>query len=343
MFRACIDDARRRPPGRAGGGDQAPHRMEQKRAGPARRIEHPLLQRLLHGRRDDPRGEPVRRVIFPQVVALVRIDQAFIQDFQHVGFDVRQAEAGGLQRDVTHQIRPGRQPQGPVEEIGFHRAQYALVRQRAARQQRRGVGYRQVQHARGDRLYDNGQVGVLQEQRIVADVLAIGFTQQPVPQLPLQPHLGMVAQFGPQRLQRHAAAAEDHAVATKGLRHHAWLRHEIRRVGEQQFQPGQQLVPTLRVSGIPRQFPQRAVAQHIGDERGAVGCQPGHRTRTSGPPSGIGEVIRHAREHVVQFAPQVALQLDDRGAPHRVDAATAVQQIDLVTDFLIRRVEARPQ
>jgi hypothetical protein len=39
----------------------------------------------------------------------------------------------------------------------------------------------QIQHSRGDGFYDHRQVGVLEEQRILADWRAVGFTQQAVP------------------------------------------------------------------------------------------------------------------------------------------------------------------
>ena len=45
------------------------------------------------------------------------------------------------------------------------------------------------------------------------------------------------------------------------------------------------------------------------------------------------EIIGQAGMHIAKFAAQVALQLDDGRAPHRVDAAAAVQQIDLLADL----------
>jgi len=100
---------------------------------------------------------------------------------------------------------------------------------------------------------------------------------------------------------------------------------------------------SLGVGRVAGQLLQRTLTQRVSDEGCAVRREAGHRARAARARGGIGEVGRHTREHVVQLFPQVAFQLDDRGAPHRVDAAAAVQQIDLVRNLLMRRGEAGVQ
>ncbi len=112
---------------------------------------------------------------------LLRIDQALVQHFQHIGLDVGQPEPGGLRRHLPHQGRSRRSLERPIEEVRLDRAQDALVGQPAAGEQARRVVHRQIQHAGGDRLDHDRQVGVLQEQRILADILAVRLAQQPVP------------------------------------------------------------------------------------------------------------------------------------------------------------------
>jgi len=94
-------------------------------------------------------------------VPLVRVDQAFVQDFQHVRLDIAQAEPGDFPRHLAHQVHARLQLQRPVEEIRLDRAEDALVRQGAAGQQGGGVVNRQVQHPRRDRFHHDREIGVL--------------------------------------------------------------------------------------------------------------------------------------------------------------------------------------
>lgn len=84
--------------------DQAAQRMEQEGPRAAGRIEHTLFQRSRDRRRDDPRRQPVGRVVFAEVVTLVGIDQALIETLEHVDLDVAQSEAQRLRGERAHQV-----------------------------------------------------------------------------------------------------------------------------------------------------------------------------------------------------------------------------------------------
>lgn len=61
----------------------------------------------------------------------------------------------------------------------------AFVRQEPTRQHLRRVADLQIEDARRDRLHEDGQIGVLEEQRVAADVVAVHLAQQSVPQVAL--------------------------------------------------------------------------------------------------------------------------------------------------------------
>ena len=144
---------------------------------------------------------------------LVGIDQALVEALEHVDLDVAQAEAHRLPGKRAHQVSAASGEQRPVEEVGLDGADDAFVRQQPARQHLRRIVDRQIEHARRDRLHEDGQIGVLEEQRVAADVVAIDLAQQSIPQVALQPHFGMVADLGPQPPKFRMRAAEGEAVA----------------------------------------------------------------------------------------------------------------------------------
>ncbi len=52
--------------------------------------------------------EPVRRVVFAEIVALGRVDERLVKDLENVGFDRREAETTDLTHDATYEIYPCR-------------------------------------------------------------------------------------------------------------------------------------------------------------------------------------------------------------------------------------------
>ena len=118
-------------------------------------------------------------------MALGRVDQALVQGFQHVNLHVAQAEARRLPGDAEDQVSSVGGFEDPVEEIALDRPLDADFVKRSAGEDRTGVVGRKVEHARRDCLGDDRQIGMLQEQRIVADLGAVSLAQQPVPKLAL--------------------------------------------------------------------------------------------------------------------------------------------------------------
>jgi hypothetical protein len=62
-----------------------------------------------------------------------------------------------------------------------------------------------------------------------------------------------------------------------------------------------------------------------------------------GAAGSVGEVVGHPRPHIGQLFPEIGFQLDHRRAPHRVDAAAVIEQIELVGDLVVRGAEALAQ
>jgi hypothetical protein len=155
--------------------------MKKEGARSAGRVQHALGQWSGQRMRDDLGCQPIRCVILAQIVALRRVDQAFVKRLQDIRFDIAQAKARRLPGDSAHQILAVRKLQDPIEEIALDRPLDTDLVEGLAGKNRSGVVGRQVEHPRRDRFGNHGQVGVLEKKRIVADRDAIGFAQQSIP------------------------------------------------------------------------------------------------------------------------------------------------------------------
>ncbi len=317
--------------------------MEQEGPRAAGRIEHALFQRARDCRRDDPCRQPIRRVVLAQVVALVGIDQALVEALKHVDLDVAQAEANRLRGERAHQVDAASGEQRPVEEIGLDGTDDAFVRQEPTRQHLCRIADLQIEDARRDRLHEDGQIGVLEEQRVAADVVAVDLAQQSIPQVALQPHFGMVADLGPEPLEFRVRAAEGEAVAAEGERYRDRRRHHLGNGGEQRLEPAQQPLGVIDIDVVASDRCESAAIQRVGEQRRPVGG------KTDGGPAGraaaarVGQIIGHPGDHIALLAAKVALQLDDGGAPRHVDAPTVVDEVALVLQFAERGAEAFSQ
>lgn len=274
---------------------------------------------------------------------LLRVDETFVEHLENVGLDVPQAKARDLSRDLPHEVRAGRLLQRPVEEVAFDGAHDPLFGQGRPRQHGVRIIDRKVEHPRRDRLHHDHEVGVLQEQGVAAHLLPISFAEETIPQVALEPHLRVVLQLGPKGFEHHLGAGEGQAPAAKCLGDNSWFWSQIGAIREKRLQPRHQLVGTLGIRRIAREFVEFVAAHSIGDEGGAVGGKARYRRGAAGARRGVGDIVRHAAKDVANLPAQIALQLDDRGAPEGVDAAGVVEQIDLVRDVLVGRPEARSQ
>jgi hypothetical protein len=264
--------------------------VEQKCSRAAGGVEHALSQRLVQRAGDDFGGEPIGCVIFAEIVPLGRVDQALVERFEDVDLDIAQTEAGRLPGDPQDQVAAFRQFEDPVEEVALDRALNAFVVEGAAGKDRRRVAGRKIEDPRGDRLGDDGQVGVLQEQRIVADRGAIGFAQQPIPKLALQQHLGMRAQALPQLFQHASGTPEAEALAAQLAFDRQRVRGQVVAIGQRRFEPGQQRAGIGPIRRVPTDLHQGVVAQFVGDELGAVGGDADEAA--GGLALALGEIVR---------------------------------------------------
>src|SRR3954467_10118091 len=90
---ACFEDALTGPIRLPAGSNEMANGVEQKCAGAARRIEHSQLERIIDGSRYDAAREPIRSIIFTEVMPLIGIDETLIEDFQNIGIDIPQAKS----------------------------------------------------------------------------------------------------------------------------------------------------------------------------------------------------------------------------------------------------------
>ena len=223
------------------GGEHGAHQMEQEGAGAAGRVHHALFERRIHGSRHHACGEPVRGVVLAQVVAGFGVDQAFVEGLEDVHADVLQAKAVDVPRNAQHQVPAGRVGQRPVEEIRLALPADPGIGERGAVQQRFSVLRRGLDQRRpGDGLGDHGQVGVLQEQGVVADLRAVGQAEQVFPQLPLQERLRRGAERGPQPAEVVEGAPGGQAVAPEFARDGVRVGQQAVADGHDALQPSQQ-------------------------------------------------------------------------------------------------------
>jgi hypothetical protein len=317
--------------------------MEQECPRAAGRIEHTLLQRARDRRRDHPRRQPVGCVIFAEIVPLVGIDQALVEALEHVDLDVAQTEAHRFPGKRTHQLTAAIGKERPVEEIGLDRPDDAFVRKQPARHHLRRIVDRKIEHARRDRLHEDGQIGVLEEKRVAADVVAINLAKQTIPQVAFQPHFWLMANLGPQPPKLRMRAAEGKAVSAKGERDRDGCRHHLRNRCEQWLKPAQQPFGVLDLDLVAADRRERAAIKRIGQQRRAVGRKADRGAAGRAPEANIGQIIGHARDDIALLASKIALQFDDGGAPRHVDPAAIVDEVALMLQLAERGAEALAQ
>lgn len=215
-------------------------------------------------------------------------------------------------------------------EVALDRSRDADLGERAAGEDRLRVLGRQVEDAGGERLGDDGAVGVLKEERVVADRGPVGLAQEPVPQAPLDRDLGVVAQALPERLEGGAGAGPGEALAAELAAHAQRLGRDVVTVGKRRLEPGEESVGRSRVGLVSADRDELAVAPLEGEEGRPVGGEA--EIATAGPLLALGQIVGQAGLDVGPFPAQIALELDDRGAEQHVGPAADFGQADLVLD-----------
>jgi hypothetical protein len=94
-------------------------RVKQKSARAAGRIEHVFHQRPVDAVFHRFGGEPVRRVIFAESMALAAVDKGFVEDLENIAFDFGEAEPPDMRHDAAHEFLALRIGHGPIEKITF--------------------------------------------------------------------------------------------------------------------------------------------------------------------------------------------------------------------------------
>jgi hypothetical protein len=64
-------------------------------------------------------GEPIRRVIFAESMALVAVDEGLVEDFENIAFDFGETEAPDMGHDAAHEFLALRIGHRPIEKIAF--------------------------------------------------------------------------------------------------------------------------------------------------------------------------------------------------------------------------------
>jgi hypothetical protein len=109
--------------------------MEQKASRAAGWIEYPLLQRIVNRSIADAGGQPVRRIVFSQVVPLFGINKRFIKYLEEIETDLPYPEALYPSLELGDQSPSRLGLQDPVEKVAFNGAVNLGFRERRARKQ----------------------------------------------------------------------------------------------------------------------------------------------------------------------------------------------------------------
>ena len=320
--------------------NQSAQRVEQESARTAGRIDHTLFERPFDHRRANPCREPVRCVIFAQIVTLSGVDQTFIKALKHIGIDCIELEALRLPRDAEHQrIALRLVAQQPVEEIGLDRVENAQIAKRQTVEQvLSGIGQPTGQRHGRHSLGQNNQIGVLQEQFRRVDLGAIGDPQQPVPQLALQHDFGMTGEPGPHRAQFAHGPLIEHRFTAQFDPDARNIRLQFVLERDNAFKPAQELGRFLDIRDMRSQLDQRVACfrQFMHRECRAIGDDPDEIL--AGQIAAIFEIT--GKLGFERFAPEIGLQFD-HGAPEQgIDPPTNFERLMLERD--VRRFCTEP-
>lgn len=147
--------------------------VEQKRAGTAGGVEHGLDKRPVDDVLHHFSGEPVRRVIFAESMALIAIDERLVKNFEYVAIDFGETETPDMVHDAAHEFLAFRVGHGPIEKIAFDRAGNAGRAESFARKQMFWIVFPQAKNGERDALGDNDKERVLKPQRVALNFAPI--------------------------------------------------------------------------------------------------------------------------------------------------------------------------
>ena len=134
------------------------------------------------------RGQPIRCVILAEVMALARIDQAFVQNLQNVRFNLAQPEPANVSSNSPYEIVSFRIRQRPIEKIAFDSAADICIFECGPGQQTHRIVIPYAQNGLRNRLCDDNEEGVLEPKGVSFDGAPINECKELISQLALQRH-----------------------------------------------------------------------------------------------------------------------------------------------------------
>ena len=248
-------------------------------------------------------------------------------------------KAAGLGRQLIDQGMAIRVGQHPVEEVALDRAMDADLGERPAGQDVGGVGGRAFQGTGGDGLGQDGQVGVLQEQPVLADRRAIDLAQQRIPEVALELDLGLLLEPGPERGQPAFGAAEGQAVPAQFAGDGQRRGVEVLALGHRGLEPAEQGFGILRAGPVLADLDEDVVAQLEGQEGRAIGGDA-EAKRAAGQAGALAQVVGQLCQNVGQFAPEVRFQFENGRGEEGIGAAADQRHAEFVVDGAHRPAQA---
>jgi hypothetical protein len=119
-------------------------------------------------------------------VPLLSVNQRLIENFQNVAFDLIEAEAADVSENAADEGLTLRVCHYPVEEIALRGAEDASGFEGCSRQHVAGIVITKTKHGQRDRLGDDHQKRVLEEQRVAFYLAAVDQLQELRPELSFQ-------------------------------------------------------------------------------------------------------------------------------------------------------------
>ena len=272
-------------------------------------------------------------------MALLAVDQRFIEDLQDIAFDLIEAEAADMSKNSPDERLAVRLRDHPIEEIALCRAEDAGRLEGGSRQHASGIVIAQAEHSQRDGLCDNHQKGVLEEQRVAFDLAAIDQLQELRPQLPFQCDGRIIFQLVPKRPKTVIGAPKRYGLLTKLKPHGDWIRDKRALERNGAVEPRQK---TVRFVGI-----ERRVLELYELIAAALEHHPLESVRRDADEAlaffalAVGEIVRHAPDHVVPFQIEVPLGFKNgapnqgiESAPHFGNPELEIERTQLNTEFL---------
>lgn len=225
-----------------------------------------------------------------------------------------------------------RAQQNPVEEVALDRPGDAALAERRAGHQILGIVRQPVgQGQGGDRLGDDGQIGVLEEKRVVADIGAVGHAQQTVPEIAFQRRLGAGGCRAPDRAEIAQRALIGDTLATELHADRLDVRWQPVLNRDHALEPAEDRARLLDAwLEIGSQLLNRVFAEFVGAEGRAVG-RDADEPLARGPLS-FWQVAAELLEYRVRFPFEVALELEHGSPQKRVDPAPHLGNLLLEID-----------